>query len=58
MHEVYKQLSEETKVPAVQRKAFSEVLLKNKIFILSPGKINAMCSPPPPPKKKGNCLEE
>jgi hypothetical protein len=37
-HEVYKQWCEETKVPAVQRKAFSEVLHKNKISIFKPRK--------------------
>jgi hypothetical protein len=33
MHEVYKWWCEETKVPAAQRKAFSEVIHANKISI-------------------------
>ena len=43
MHEEYMQWCEESKVPAVQRKALSAVLHKQKLLILSPGKISVMC---------------
>lgn len=43
MHEEYMQWCEESKVLAVQRKALSAVLHKQKLSILSPGKISVMC---------------